>query len=106
MESSTVEISQNIDNINTITVNSNISGESNTKIYLTETATRSLVKAIIWRIIATGATIGISYIYLDDLSVATKLGAIDCVGKLIMHYLYERGCTKIKWGYTEKSVTV
>jgi uncharacterized membrane protein len=99
MELPTVEISQNSDIID-------ISDGSNAKIYLTESATRSLLKTIIWRIVSTGVTIGISYIYLDDLGVASKLGAIDCVGKLIIHYLYERGCTKIKWGYTEISVTV
>ena len=73
---------------------------------MTETATRSCAKAIGWRIVATGTTIVVSYFYLDDISKASEIGAIDFVGKLILHYLYERCFSKITWGYTEKTVRV
>ncbi len=71
---------------------------------LTETKARSLVKAIAWRLVATGTTILVSYFYLDDITDATEIGVIDCVGKLLLHYAYERGFTRIRWGYQESVI--
>lgn len=90
--------------VDDLTHDSDIDKSTVTK--MTETATRSCVKAIGWRIVATGTTIVVSYFYLEDISKATEIGAIDFVGKLILHYLYERGFSKITWGYTEKTVSV
>ena len=44
-------------------------------------------------------TISVSYIFLNDIKSAIKLGGIDMGIKFIIHYLYERGFSKIKWGY-------
>ena len=65
----------------------------------TESTKRSCMKAVTWRIIAFITTMVISYIYLGDISEATQIGIIDTVIKFIIHYVYERGWTKIKWGY-------
>lgn len=75
------------------------------KVRLAESASRSLVKAVVWRLLATSATILVSYLYLGNLNDATEIGIIDCFGKLILHYGYERGFTRIEWGYIEQSIT-
>ncbi len=68
---------------------------------------RSLMKAISWRILASGATFLISFLILrqyTDRSVdeilqnASVITSVDVVAKLILYYLHERLWTNIKWG--------
>jgi len=73
---------------------------------------RSLMKAISWRILASGATFLISFLifkqYTDKsdneiLQTASVITSVDIVAKLILYYLHERLWTNIKWGkYWEK----
>ena len=95
-------VDTNIDtNIDT-SIDTSIDTNNTNKIIYTETKCRSCVKALVWRAIATVTTISISYFYLGDIDTATKLGLVDMTIKLGIHYMYERGFTKIKWGYIEK----
>lgn len=64
-----------------------------------ESRTRSCVKAIGWRGIALGTTMSISYFYLGDISTATKIGVVDMGIKFMVHFMYERIWSHIKWGY-------
>ena len=66
---------------------------------ITELKTRSCIKAIGWRGIALGTTMSISYFYLGDITLATKIGVVDMGIKFIVHYIYERIWANIKWGY-------
>jgi uncharacterized membrane protein len=66
-----------------------------------ETQKRTCVKAIGWRFIATIITIIISLIYIGDLSLALKIGAVDTIIKFTLYYVYERMFAKIKWGIEE-----
>lgn len=68
---------------------------------------RSILKAISWRVIASGTTFLITFVifrrYSDKtfdevLQTATFITSIDVVAKLIMYYLHERLWTNIKWG--------
>ncbi len=68
---------------------------------------RSLMKAISWRILASGATFLISFFifkqYTDKsdneiLQTASVITSVDVVAKLILYYLHERMWTNIKWG--------
>jgi uncharacterized membrane protein len=68
---------------------------------------RSLMKAISWRILASGATFLISFLifkqYTDKsdneiLQTASVITSVDVVAKLILYYLHERLWTNIKWG--------
>ena len=63
-----------------------------------ERPARSAAKILGWHAIATSTTITISYLYLQDLTVASEIGAIDLGIKLLLHYAYERGFSRLEWG--------
>jgi len=72
-----------------------------------DSPTRSLFKAISWRLIASGATFIITYIIFrqfteksisEVLETATWITSIEMVAKLILYYLHERLWTNIVWG--------
>ena len=68
---------------------------------------RSLLKAISWRVIASGTTFIISYIIFSNFSERSKSEAMETasiitgfelVTKLVIYYLHERMWTNISWG--------
>jgi len=75
---------------------------------------RSILKAISWRFIASGATFIISFVIFRQatnktdtqvLQVATAIASVDVVVKLVLYYLHERLWTNIYWGkYWSKRV--
>ena len=72
-----------------------------------DSPTRSILKAISWRFIASGATFIISFIifrqytqktFNEILETASVITSFDIVAKLILYYLHERLWTNIDWG--------
>lgn len=55
-----------------------------------ESTTRSLLKALSWRFVATGTTISIAYFIYGDIKPALAIGGIEFVAKFIIYYLHER----------------
>lgn len=55
-----------------------------------ESHTRSLLKTITWRIIATSTIIAIAYFTTGDIDVALKMGSIEFFVKMILYYFHER----------------
>lgn len=76
----------------------------NKKIVMKESKKRSCIKAITWRILATLTTVTISYFYLNDMSVAAKIGFLDSGIKFGINYAHERAYSRLKWGYVEKEI--
>ena len=66
-----------------------------------ETLCRSLVKSVIWRGIATISTFSIAYFIDKNIQSAIKISILDCTINFTLHFIYERGCSNIKWGYVE-----
>ena len=60
--------------------------------------TRSLVKAISWRIWGTIDTFVISYIILGKAKLALAISSIEILTKILGYYIHERVWNKIKWG--------
>lgn len=71
---------------------------SERKWVLSESNTRSIVKALSWRFIASGATFLISFFVAADLSVAGTIAAIQFVANIILYFFHERVWNKIQWG--------
>lgn len=79
-----------------------------------DSPTRSILKAISWRVIASSTTFIISYVVIkfstnksdaQILQFATAITSVDAVAKLILYYLHERLWTNIYWGkYWSKKV--
>lgn len=55
-----------------------------------ESRTRSLLKALSWRLWATGTTIIISFFITGNISFAVSIGSIEAVAKVGLFYMHER----------------
>ena len=72
-----------------------------------DSPSRSILKAISWRFIASGATFIISFVVFKNstdktdsqvLQYATAIASVDVVVKLILYYFHERMWANINWG--------
>jgi len=63
-----------------------------------ETNTRSIVKAVSWRLIATCITISIAYLFTGEVAVALEIGGLDMILKLAAYFFHERVWGEIKMG--------
>lgn len=64
----------------------------------TEKATRSIVKAISWRIVGTVDTVVISWLITGEITLALSIGLIEVVTKMLLYFFHERIWNFIKWG--------
>lgn len=63
-----------------------------------DTNTRSVVKGISWRFVATTTTILIVYVFFGRLDLAIAAGMIETVLKVALYWAHERMWFKIRWG--------
>ena len=63
-----------------------------------ESPLRSVLKAVSWRVLATGTTIVIAWALLDDWKVAVKIGTAEAVAKMVVYYLHERAWAAVPVG--------
>lgn len=61
---------------------------------------RSLVKAISWRITGSIDTFILSWIVTGNVKIAGTISAIEVVTKVGLFYVHERVWQKIRWGKT------
>lgn len=63
---------------------------------------KSIFKAITWRLIASGTTFTLAYLfYREDpkaLEKATSLTAVEMVLKIVLYFLHERAWASVRWG--------
>lgn len=67
-----------------------------------ETRARSLVKTVIWRVIATLITWITIFAYTGEFGESTKITLVAAAIAIIAYYLYERLWNLIRWGRTVK----
>jgi uncharacterized membrane protein len=65
---------------------------------LSDSAGRSLLKTISWRLTGSGATFLISYLIAGDFAVAGTIAIIQLVSNTILYFVHERIWNKILWG--------
>jgi uncharacterized membrane protein len=63
-----------------------------------ESAGRSLVKALVWRLFAICNTLTMAIFIAKDLSIASKIAGSDAIFKTGLMFFYERAWANIKWG--------
>jgi uncharacterized membrane protein len=63
-----------------------------------ETKTRTIVKTILWRIIATLITWGTIYAYTGRFGESIKITIVAALIGMTAYYIYERVWNKIQWG--------
>jgi len=63
-----------------------------------ETNTRSIVKALSWRVLATLVTTSLVWAFTHQLALAASVGGIEVVAKMILFYLHERAWDRTRIG--------
>lgn len=66
-----------------------------------ETHTRSIIKAITWRILGTLTTMVLVYIFIGDITVALSVSGVQVVLELLIYFAHERAWGRIRWGKKE-----
>jgi len=64
----------------------------------TERHSRSIVKAVSWRVLGTLDTILISWLISGELTIAFSIGTFELLTKTFLYYFHERLWNSIKWG--------
>ncbi len=59
---------------------------------------RTIMKALSWRVIATCVTFTVAWIITHELKFAAEIGLIDTFIKLGAYYLHERTWMRVKFG--------
>jgi uncharacterized membrane protein len=63
-----------------------------------EAHSRSLAKAVSWRLTGSLDTFVISFIVTGHLAVAGSIAATELITKILLYYFHERAWTFIPWG--------
>ncbi len=63
-----------------------------------ETHTRSLLKAVSWRLTGSIDTFVIGFIVTGRLGIAGTIASVEIVTKIVLYYLHERAWSAIPWG--------
>jgi len=66
-----------------------------------ETRSRSIVKAISWRVCATLTTTVIVYLFTKRLDIALMVGGIEAAAKMVIYFYHERFWNRLKFGKKE-----
>jgi uncharacterized membrane protein len=63
-----------------------------------ETRSRSVVKALTWRVLACFITSTVALLLTGQLKFAMEIGLIDTLVKLVFYFAHERAWNKINYG--------
>ena len=55
-----------------------------------DSATKSLLKTVSWRVVGTIDTMVIAYFLTGEITVAVSIGSVEVFTKLVLYYLHER----------------
>lgn len=69
-----------------------------TKNPLGESHSRTVLKAVSWRVIATMTTMILVYIFTKELFISIGVGVFEVLAKITFYYLHERIWQKVGWG--------
>lgn len=65
---------------------------------MSDSNSRSIVKAISWRIIGSTAAIIIAYLVTGSLAASSTIGILHLISNTLLYFIHERIWNKIKWG--------
>jgi len=68
------------------------------KLHFSETSSRSIIKGLGWRALATLTTMILVLIFTRKLTLCLEVGALEVVAKLVLYYGYERVWNLVDWG--------
>jgi len=66
-----------------------------------EAHSRSLIKAISWRVLGSIDTFMLGWLFTGKPAVAGAIASTEVITKMILYYLHERAWSGIHWGFKE-----
>lgn len=66
-----------------------------------EAHSRSLMKAVSWRILGSVDTFLLSWLFTGSLRAAGAIATTEVLTKMVLYYLHERAWSGIKWGFKD-----
>ena len=63
-----------------------------------ESHTRSVLKGVSWRIVASIITMLLVYLFTGDLTLVAEVGVLEFIAKVAFYYLHERAWATVQWG--------
>lgn len=65
---------------------------------MTDSSTRSLAKAVSYRVLGSAATALIVYVFSGNMPLSAGVGGLDMVLKIVLYFLHERLWNHIPFG--------
>lgn len=65
---------------------------------MNDSAARSLVKTVTWRVTGSTATFLIAYAMTGNFAVAGVIGATQMISNTVLYYIHERIWNRVAWG--------
>ncbi len=72
--------------------------QSNTREPAKDSQSRSIIKALTWRITGSIDTIVLAFLFIGDISVAASIGIAEVFTKMILYYFHERAWNRVSLG--------
>ena len=66
-----------------------------------EAHSRSLAKAISWRVLGSIDTFLLSWLFTGSLKAAGAIATTEVLTKMVLYYLHERAWSSIRWGFKD-----
>ena len=66
-----------------------------------ENHSRSFLKSVTWRVLATLTTMALVLLFTGNAAIAISIGALESVAKLLIYYIHERVWINVKWGVAD-----
>ncbi|SNS39751.1 DUF2061 domain-containing protein [Sphingopyxis indica] len=63
-----------------------------------EAHSRSLLKAISWRVLGSIDTFLLSYLFTANVKAASAIASTEVLTKMLLYYLHERAWARVGWG--------
>lgn len=73
---------------------------------MTDTKTRSILKAVSWRVSGTLTTACLVWLLTDQWTTAVAVGGFEAVGKIVIYFFHERLWERIRFGRYRKKPAV
>ncbi|WOF45178.1 DUF2061 domain-containing protein [Sphingopyxis indica] len=67
-----------------------------------EAHSRSLLKAISWRVLGSIDTFLLSYLFTANVKAASAIASTEVLTKMLLYYLHERAWARIGWGVDKR----
>ncbi len=71
-----------------------------------ESHSRSLSKAISWRVLGSIDTFLLSLLFTSDAKAAGAIAGSEVITKMVLYYLHERAWSRFSWGFHAKGPEV